>query len=105
MDVLLSTKLYPPPAPSKIIRRSRLLARLDERAPLILFSAPPGFGKTTLVAEWRASKGDAISFAWLSLDPDDNDAPMLLQTSPAAVLAKNPIRLGFAPNRIVSTIP
>jgi LuxR family maltose regulon positive regulatory protein len=35
-----------------------------------LVSAPAGFGKTTLVAEWFA---DAGGTAWLSLDPRDDD--------------------------------
>jgi LuxR family transcriptional regulator, maltose regulon positive regulatory protein len=108
MEALLSTKLYPPPAPPKLIRRPRLLARLDEPTPLILISAPPGFGKTTLLGEWRAARGASMACAWLSLDPDDNDAPrfvayliaalqrvkpetgvtgaLLLQTSPATPL-------------------
>jgi LuxR family maltose regulon positive regulatory protein len=36
--------------------------------------APPGFGKTTLVAQWRSSVIEHRRFAWLSLDPGD-DAP------------------------------
>jgi LuxR family maltose regulon positive regulatory protein len=45
---------------------------------LTLVSAPAGFGKTTLLAEWLAA-GPAASTderlgAWLSLDPGDNDS-------------------------------
>jgi len=37
-------------------------------------SAPAGFGKTTLLAEWLgATPGDDSSVAWLSLDPADNE--------------------------------
>ena len=37
-------------------------------------SAPAGFGKTTLLAEWLAAGHDERSAtAWLSLDPRDND--------------------------------
>jgi len=38
---------------------------------LTLVSAPPGFGKTTVVAEWL--QGIEQPFGWLSLDEDDND--------------------------------
>jgi LuxR family maltose regulon positive regulatory protein len=49
------------------------MARLDEGVtrPLILLSAPPGFGKTTLLSEWVAQNKQRI--AWLVLDADDND--------------------------------
>jgi LuxR family maltose regulon positive regulatory protein len=39
--------------------------------PLILVSAPAGYGKSTLVSEWISASDS--SFAWLSLDEDDND--------------------------------
>lgn len=43
----------------------------------MLVSAPAGFGKTTLLAEWLATgpaaPADERSAAWLSLDRDDND--------------------------------
>ncbi|HEX6480429.1 MAG TPA: LuxR C-terminal-related transcriptional regulator [Ktedonobacteraceae bacterium] len=75
---LLSTKLAPPrPRPSLVIREP-LLARLDEgfERKLTLVSAPAGFGKTTLMSEWIASRGerqDSPSVAWVSLDEGDND--------------------------------
>ena len=49
------------------------MARLDEGVtrPLILLSAPPGFGKTTLLSEWVAQNKQRV--AWLVLDADDND--------------------------------
>jgi LuxR family maltose regulon positive regulatory protein len=40
---------------------------------LTLLDAPPGFGKTTLLAQWCAAAGDEQAFAWVSLDPADND--------------------------------
>ena len=42
----------------------------------MLVSAPAGFGKTTLLAEWLAARprtGAGPSAAWLSLDRGDND--------------------------------
>jgi len=41
---------------------------------LTLVSAPAGFGKTTLLAEWLAeAPGEDRSVAWLSLDSSDNE--------------------------------
>ena len=42
-------------------------------AKLVLVDAPAGFGKTTLVAQWRSSTVDGRPFAWVSLDRGDND--------------------------------
>ncbi len=75
---LLSTKLaLPRPRPSLVLREA-LLARLDEglEHKLTLLSAPAGFGKTTLVSEWIATRGerqDSPPVAWVSLDAGDND--------------------------------
>ena len=50
---------------------------------LTLISAPVGYGKTTLAAEWA---GQAVQrVAWLSLDEDDNDAVTFLTYLIAAV--------------------
>lgn len=74
---LIATKLYVPNLRSGLVARPRLLERLQlgSAAKLTLVSAPPGFGKTTLLAEWAqgvtASSG---LVAWLSLDAADNDA-------------------------------
>jgi LuxR family transcriptional regulator, maltose regulon positive regulatory protein len=43
----------------------------------VLVIAPPGFGKTTLLAQWQ--RFDNRPFAWMSLDTDDND-PVVLWT-------------------------
>ena len=53
---VLATKLHiPQPRPS-LAPRPRLVTRLAQgwSLPLILISAPAGFGKTTLVGEWIA---------------------------------------------------
>jgi len=77
---LLATKLYIPPARPRdsIVPRPRLVELLDRglSSRLILVSAPPGFGKTTLVSEWVSNLGyhmPNIKCAWLSLDEDDSD--------------------------------
>ena len=53
---LLETKLYVPRPRHGLVPRPRLLERVDDEAAwkLMLVSAPAGFGKTTLLAEWLA---------------------------------------------------
>jgi LuxR family maltose regulon positive regulatory protein len=46
--------------------------------PLTLIAAPAGFGKTTLIGQWRAGPGHQFPLAWLSLDDDDNDPTRFL---------------------------
>ena len=46
------------------------------RGPLTLLIAPAGFGKTTLTAS--AVAGCGMPVAWLSLDPNDNQAGRFL---------------------------
>src|SRR6185436_5999939 len=70
---LLRTKLYLPSGRPHLVARARLIARLNEglTRPLTLLSAPPGFGKTTLLGEWVGQ--GRLRAAWLVLDTDDND--------------------------------
>ena len=72
-----------PHVPARHVGRARLLALLDAAEPgaLLLVSAPAGYGKTQLLAEWAARRPDRV--AWLSLDDDDRVAPRFW----AAVLA------------------
>ncbi len=59
-------------APRNALARPRCTDVLRESAPrLVLLAAPPGFGKTTLLAQWREVDGRA--FASVSLDSGDND--------------------------------
>ena len=73
---LLETKLYAPRPRPSLVHRPRLSERLNRgvESKLTLVSAPAGFGKTTLLAEWLASvPADGRSAAWLSLDQGDNE--------------------------------
>jgi LuxR family transcriptional regulator, maltose regulon positive regulatory protein len=71
---LVETKLYIPRPRRRMVARPRLHARLDRGAEskLTLISAPAGFGKTTLLADWLASPrpGERL-VAWLSLEESD----------------------------------
>jgi LuxR family transcriptional regulator, maltose regulon positive regulatory protein len=76
---LLETKLYVPRSRRPLVLRPRLSERLDRgtASKLVLVSAPAGFGKTTLLTEWLATRpavlaGERLA-AWLSLDRADND--------------------------------
>ncbi len=74
-QLLLSSKLQAPRVSSRHVARPRLLELLDsarEHA-LTLVCAPPGYGKTALLAEWRREQAGDRSFAWLTLDHDDVD--------------------------------
>ena len=73
---LLETKLHVPRWRRSLVARPRLSERLSRGAEstLTLVSAPAGFGKTTLLAEWlTVAAADGQSVAWLSLDQRDND--------------------------------
>ena len=68
----LETKLYLPKWSADLVSRSRLIDRIHPKRKLTLVSAPAGFGKTTLLAEWVASV-PTRPVAWVSLDQSDND--------------------------------
>lgn len=77
---LVATKLFIPRVRPGLVARDRLLRRLEDGAAtrLTLVSAPPGYGKTTLLASWLARRGGArtrgdCAVAWLSLDAGDSD--------------------------------
>jgi LuxR family maltose regulon positive regulatory protein len=71
---LVWSKLWPPTPRAGLILRAGLQSRLQEsvQAKLCLLDAPAGFGKTTLLTQWRAAVG-AAQVAWVSLDEGDND--------------------------------
>ena len=76
MSVLLGTKLTPPAGARMPVARTRLVDRLVRERPrrLTLLDAPPGWGKTTLLAEWVAAEAETRHFAWFTVDRSDNDA-------------------------------
>src|SRR5215217_4432012 len=71
---LMLSKLVPPASRAGLIMRAGLQSLLEARlkAKLCLVEAPAGFGKTTLLAQWQATRGGG-RVAWVSLDEGDND--------------------------------
>jgi LuxR family maltose regulon positive regulatory protein len=75
---LVQTKLHLPGARAGTVPRPRLADRLARglTARLTLVSAPAGFGKTTVLAQWLAQIGQAPggpAVAWVSLDEHDDE--------------------------------
>ena len=60
--------------------------RANASASLFSVTAPGGYGKTTLLAQWAARGAGRV--AWLSLDERDNDPETLLAYIAAAEIAK-----------------
>jgi LuxR family maltose regulon positive regulatory protein len=88
---LLSTKLFIPQAGQlhDILPRPRLLERLTTglSGKLTLISAPAGFGKTTLLADWIPHCQRRVS--WISLDQADNELSRFLTYFIAALQQHN----------------
>ncbi|MBV9229012.1 MAG: helix-turn-helix domain-containing protein [Chloroflexi bacterium] len=87
---LVATKLYVPRLRAHLVSRPHLIKRLQygvARA-LTLISAPAGFGKTTVLAQWLAETRKPV--AWLSLEPEDNDATRFLSYLIAALQTLDP---------------
>lgn len=89
---LIKTKLFIPHLLKSLVPRPQLLEKLKEGAqkPLILISAPAGYGKTTLLAEWidslqKAKSSNSWAICWLSLDASDNDTMRFLAYLTAAL--------------------
>lgn len=103
---IIATKLYVPKRRRRLVARPRLQERLrvdaDER--LVLVSAPAGFGKTTLLAEWfEETSTDGADVAWVSLDPSDSDPPVFWSYVVAALDAVVP--LGSTAREVIEASP
>ncbi len=83
MPFVPRTKLRPPRLPDDLLRRPRLIEKLNRPQTLSLVIAPAGHGKTALVSTWLVQSG--LPFAWLSLDRDDDSLPAFLAGMGAAL--------------------
>jgi LuxR family transcriptional regulator, maltose regulon positive regulatory protein len=83
-------KFRPPGTRPGIVARTSLVERLaTARAPVITVIAPPGYGKTTLMAQWAQRLGPRV--AWLSCDDADNDPVVLLSALTTALSRAGPV--------------
>ncbi len=101
-SLTLTSRLTVPTPAEQTLPRPRLQALLDRGLdrPLTLVSAPPGYGKTTLLAQWvetRARKdvGLEVLFAWYRLSEADN-SPLTLVEGLVTSLARQHPGLGDA---------
>src|SRR5579862_4531472 len=88
---LVTSKVRRPQVRPGMVCRSSLLERLarGDAGPVVSVVAPPGYGKTTLLAQWAERNGQA--FAWVSVDETDNDPKVLLSYIAQALNAVEPI--------------
>ncbi len=74
---IIEAKLRPPEARRGAVERSGLLRLLAEPGPpVVAVIGPPGYGKTTLLAQWTTHERRPV--AWLTLDDLDNDPGVML---------------------------
>ncbi len=78
LDPLLEAKFLVPRRHGGTLRRARLLRLLRTAAdlPVISIVAPPGYGKSSLLAQWATFNPRPV--AWLTVDDSDNDPVVFL---------------------------
>jgi len=87
--VLVTAKLRHPVLRSGTVARPALIDRLAHGGPVVSVVAPPGFGKTTALAQWAERGGRA--FAWVSVEEPDNDPKVLLSYIAEALNVVQPV--------------
>ena len=88
---LVTSKVRRPQVRPGMVHRPSLLERLarGDAGPIVSVVAPPGYGKTTLLAQWAERDGQA--FAWVSVEEGDNDPKVLLRYIAEALDVVEPI--------------
>ncbi len=77
-DVVEAKLRVPVPRPGSVSRTGLVnRLRVTGSVPVLSVTAPAGYGKTTLLAQWAAR--DARPFAWVSIDECDNDPVVFLR--------------------------
>ncbi|MGB7979168.1 MAG: AAA family ATPase [Candidatus Nanopelagicales bacterium] len=76
-SVPIEPKLRPPLLRDGLVGPRALERLLDCDARLVTIIAPPGYGKTTLLAQWAAAE-HVRPVVWMSLDHQDDDPASLL---------------------------
>lgn len=94
--VPLESVLLPPALREGTVPRPALVDRLlADPSPLVVMSAPPGYGKTSLLRQW--SLLDPRPFAWLSLGSVPDDPATLLTYVVLALQRLEPVDVGPLP--------
>jgi LuxR family transcriptional regulator, maltose regulon positive regulatory protein len=72
-QVVLRAKLHEPRLRPEWVLRKHVLRGVEMAPPagVVLITAPAGYGKSTVLAQWKSR--DRRPFAWVSLDSSDND--------------------------------
>src|SRR5574337_245592 len=93
----LATKFRPPRRRRGLVLRPRLIdaLRAGEGRRLTLIHAPPGYGKTTLAAQWADELArEGVKVGWLSIDDNDNNPVWFLTNLLKAMRRANPAIAG-----------
>jgi LuxR family transcriptional regulator, maltose regulon positive regulatory protein len=87
MPAIPQVTIATPPSGSGWVARRRLVQALENASDkrLILVDAPVGYGKSTLLTQWREAEKHRRSLAWLDLTEQDSDPTHLLSHLVAAV--------------------
>ena len=102
--ILIKPKLRAPLPRPEYLSRPRLLELLTTAYPkrkITLIDAPPGYGKTTLLAQWYSNEGANLPTAWVSLDEQDNDPVRLWAHVTEAIRQITPEEEVFGTNGFV----
>jgi LuxR family transcriptional regulator, maltose regulon positive regulatory protein len=104
-DLTVSKLLRPLVRPGTIPRPALLGRLAGDSRPVVSVTAPPGYGKTTLLSQW--AERDDQAFGWVSVDAADNDPKVLLTYIAEALNAIEPIgrRVFDALASPVSSVP
>ncbi|HEX7187810.1 MAG TPA: LuxR C-terminal-related transcriptional regulator [Actinomycetes bacterium] len=95
---LLAIKVHVPQGRRRLVEREDLVDRLvqGQSGRLTVVSAPAGWGKTTLLLQWRRRTAGHARFGWVMLDEDDADPSMFWAYVVEALSAMFPDRTAEA---------
>src|SRR5882762_11180559 len=84
----IALRLTPPAPPVELVERAEIdkQLRAAQNVSLVLFCAPAGFGKTTVMARYfDEQKSNGVVTVWILLDDADNDVARFLFKVQAAL--------------------
>src|SRR3954464_646081 len=95
------SKTAVPGLPPEFVSRPALVSALDhgEDRALTLVCAPPGYGKTVLLADWAHRSN--VACAWVALDEEDDDPAQLWASVLAALVGCSAVPASSRLRRLV----